>query len=272
MDAFLDTAIDAARLAGKILMRYYGKVKPEDVREKSKNDFISYVDEASEKAIIDFIKMRYPQHTFLAEESGGAEKQLGFRWIIDPLDGTKNYLSNVPIFAVSIALERDGELIIGVVFDPLNDHLYSAVKGQGAFMNGAAIQVSKTQLLCDSFMATGFPFKTKKLSHSYMFVFENIFGSSQGVRRLGSATMDLALVACGTFDGFWEIGLKPWDVAAGALLVAEAGGRVTDFWNGSAFLSCSYIIASNGSIHQQTGEIIRETFPFYKPLEEEVLS
>lgn len=268
MDDYLNTAIDAARLAGGILKRYYGRVKPEEVRKKAQNDFISFVDETSEKAILELIRGRYPRHTFLAEESGGTEIARGYRWIIDPLDGTKNYLSNVPVFAVSIALEHEGSLIAGVIYDPLNDQMYSAAKGQGAFLNGTPIHVSKNQKLAESLMATGFPFKTKHLLHPYMHVFEEIFSASLGVRRLGSAAMDLAYVACGTFDGFWEIGLKPWDVAAGALLVREAGGMVTDFWDGDAFLSCSYILASNGAIHQQTGDIIRETFPFYKPVEE----
>ncbi len=268
MNKFLNTASEAARLAGALLMRYYGRVKPEEVRKKSATDFISFVDEASEKTIIDFIKKRFPQHSVLAEESGGSRERQGFRWIIDPLDGTKNYLSNVPVFAVSIALEQDGELIAGVVYDPVNDHLYAAAKGQGAFMNGAPIRVSPAQTLAESLLATGFPFKTKHLLHSYLRVFEEIFSQSLGVRRLGSAAMDLAYVASGTFDGFWEIGLKPWDVAAGALLVREAGGRVSDFWNGPAFLDSGYILASNGFLHQQTGEIIRQTFPFYKPVEE----
>lgn len=262
----IETAKKAARAAGEILTKHYGKIPKEAIREKSKNDFLSFVDEASEKTIISIISEKFPDHSILAEESGQAGQDNPYRWIIDPLDGTKNYITGIPVFAVSIALQYKDELIAGVIYEPLRDELFWAEKGKGAFLNDQLIHVSAAQNLEQSFLATGFPFKTKNYLHDYLQVFESLFSKSIGTRRMGSAAIDLAYLAAGRFDGFWEIGLKPWDIAAGAVIITEAGGSISDFWNKPYFLNNNYLIASNGKIHSELCGHIQNHFPFYKPV------
>ncbi len=268
MSDFLETAIQAAREAGKILMKNYGKVPAGDIRKKETNDFISFVDEQSEKIILDIIFEKYPDHQILAEESGKKDNESEYTWIIDPLDGTTNYLHSIPVFAVSIALKKKTETIAGVVYNPLTNELFSAEKNNGAFLNDNPITVSKNATLKESFIATGFPFKPKHKLPEYLKAFENIFEECVGARRLGAAAIDLVYVACGRFDGFWEIGLKPWDMAAGEIIVKEAGGKITDFWGQNYYISNSYVIASNSLIHQQLKDKINEAFPFFKPISE----
>lgn len=263
MKTILETALEAAKQAGAILMAHWQKVEKREIRKKSATDFLSFVDEASEKKIIEIIHNTFPEHSILAEESGANRKKTDYRWIIDPLDGTKNYLNGIPVFAVSIAVEYKNEVIIGVIYDPVHKEMFWAEKEKGAFLNGKPISVSQNKKLGESLIATGFPFKTKHLLNTYLTVFKNIFTQSIGARRLGAAAMDLAYIACGRFDGFWEVGLKPWDVAAGALIIREAGGKVTDFWEQDHFIHNSYIIATNSHIHLQLSTIIREQFPFY---------
>ncbi len=266
MDAYLRVAREAAREASAILMRHYGKVDRKDIRKKSATDFLSFVDERSEQRIREVILDHFPDHAILGEEGGrqgGAPKAL---WIVDPLDGTKNYLSTIPFFAVSIALQLEGRMAVAVISDPVHKDYYTARRGAGTFKNDKAIHVSTTRHLKEAFLATGFPFKTKHLLEKYMSLFGGMFNRCVGVRRLGAAAMDLALVAEGVFDGFWEIGLKPWDVAAGALLVEEAGGRVTDFWGDDTYLNNSYIAAGNRKVHKQMLEVIQKTFPMYQPI------
>ena len=257
----IEQAKKAALEAGKILLKHFGNVPRSAVRKKARNDFISFVDEESEEIIIKIIRSAFPDHAILAEEGGAFENDSPYRWIIDPLDGTTNYLHSIPVFAVSIALEYKNSLIAGVIYNPVSDEIFWASKGEGAFFNGRSISVSDTPILEESFVATGFPFKNKELLSDYLKAFKNIFQQCTGARRMGSAAIDLAYVAAGRFDGFWEIGLKPWDVAAGAIIIEEAGGIVTDFWNGSQYLNNSYIIASNGKIHKEMGEIIKQVFP-----------
>lgn len=268
-DLFLSAAIEAAHAAGTILMENFGKVQPSDIREKSAVDFISYVDESSEKKIIEILRSHFPDHAFLAEESGETISASPYRWIIDPLDGTTNYLHVIPFFAVSIALEYEEEIIVGVVYNPIINELFYAQKNKGAFLNKNRIHVSNAESLAQSFIATGFPFKKKHVLSKHLKAFEKIFLKCIGARRIGSAALDLSYIACGRFDGFWEIGLQPWDIAAGTLIVREAGGAVTDFWDNHSCRDSQYIIATNNKVHVELGEIIRGEFPVYKNLNKE---
>ncbi len=266
MADFLETALTAAREASAILMKHYGHVAKADIRKKSATDFLSFVDEQSEQRIREVILERFPDHAILGEEGGEQGRDRKALWIVDPLDGTKNYLSTIPFFAVSIALQWEGRLEVAVIADPVHGDYYTARRGGGAFKNGRAIRVSSITRLEEAFLATGFPFKTRNMLPRYMALFQEMFGRCVGVRRLGAAALDLALVADGVFDGFWEIGLKPWDVAAGALLVKEAGGRVTDFWGDDKYLNNSYIAAGNGHIQPVMLDVIQKIFPTYQPI------
>lgn len=264
----IEIAKKAALAAGEILIEHFGKLAADAIRQKSVNDFISFVDETAEQAIISIIKDSFPDHSFLAEEIGRSSHTSPYHWIIDPLDGTKNYLSGIPVFAVSIALQHNDELILGVINDPMRKELFSAEKGQGAFLNDQPIHVSPKENLADCLLATGFPFKAKHLLKDYLQAFESVFQSCVSMRRMGAAAIDLAYVACGRFDAYWELGISPWDVAAGAVIIREAGGHVSDFWNNPFFLNNSYIIASNGTIHRALSEKIQDAFPFFRPVYE----
>lgn len=266
MDLFLEIAISAAREAGEIINQNYGKIKETDIRQKSAVDFISFVDETAEKKIIDLIRTQYPDHAFLAEESGAEDTSSGYRWVIDPLDGTTNYLHMIPFFSTSIALEYNGETLLGVVYNPVHNELFYAQKGKGALLNDHPIHVSKAQTLAESFIATGFPFKKKEVLSSHLKAFEKIFQKCIGARRLGSAALDLSYVAAGRFEGFWEIGLQPWDIAAGDIIVREAGGFVSDFWDNPDYKNSSYIMATNSKIHRELATIIQSEFPAYKKI------
>ncbi|MBD3224734.1 MAG: inositol monophosphatase [Caldithrix sp.] len=260
----IETAQKAALAAGEILLQHFRRIPESAIREKQKNDLISFVDEQAEQQIISAIHRDYPQHTILAEESGHKQTDSAYQWIIDPLDGTKNYLAGIPVFAVSIAVQKNHELQAGVIYDPLRNELFRAEKGGGAYVNDQPIGVSATGQLQNSFLATGFPFKAKHLLSDYLKAFEDIFRTAVGMRRMGAAAIDLAYVACGRFDGFWELGLSPWDMAAGALIIREAGGHVSDFWNGEGFMDNSYVIASNQLIHGELSDRLQQHFPQMK--------
>lgn len=262
----IEIARQAALEAGSILMEHYGRVSAEAIRRKSQNDFLSFVDEQSEQVIVETIRSRYPEHTILAEEGGQTENSSAYRWIIDPLDGTTNYLAGIPVFAVSIALEYQKELILGIVYDPIRKELFEAQKGQGAYLNGKPITVSTKKTLNESLIATGFPFKTKHFLVSYLQAFEDIFNRSIGMRRMGAAVIDLAYLAAGRFDGFWEIGLQPWDIAAGAVLIREAGGTIKDFWGSDDFLFKHYLLAGNGKIEHEIQTILHKHFHTFQPV------
>ncbi len=262
----MDIAIQAAQAAGQILIEHFGKVPQGAIRQKTKNDFLSFVDEQAEQTIIETIRSRFPDHAFLAEESGTTQNKSPFRWIIDPLDGTKNYLSGIPVFAVSIALQQKNELVLGVIYDPVRNELFHAELGGGAFLNAERIQVSSKEKLSDCLLATGFPFKAKHLLPPYLNAFETVFNRSIGMRRMGAAAVDLAYVATGRFDAFWELGLSPWDVAAGTVLIREAGGSVSDFWLGDHFLFNHYMLASNGKVQQELSGLLRQSFPTFQPV------
>ena len=259
----LETAIKAAKSAAVILLENFGKISARDIREKNKNDFLTYVDEQAEQKIISVIKEKYPQHDILAEESGAQNQSSDFQWIIDPLDGTKNYISGIPIFGISIALKYKQDIILGVILDPLREELFWAEKTKGAYLNGNVIKVSGKRHLETCLLATGFPFKYKKFLHRYLTSFEQIFKNASGIRRMGAASIDLAYLAKGRFDGFWEIGLNPWDVAAGSLIVQEAGGTISDFWGTNNYLFSGYFLASNGLIHNQLLKLLQKQYSNY---------
>ena len=263
----IETAKQAALSAATILMENFRKITSQQIRVKTKNDFLTHVDEQSEQEIIRILHSTFPDHTILAEESGLQDIVSDYRWIIDPLDGTKNYISGIPIFSISIALQYQNQIILGVVHDPFHQELFTAERNKGAFVNGQPIRVSQTNHMENCLLATGFPFKYKKFLPVYMDCFEDLFRQITSARRMGSAAIDLAYVAAGRFEAFWELGLNPWDCAAGALLVEEAGGRVTDFWGQNNFLSNSYIVASNGKVHTAILATIQKHFPGYKKVE-----
>ncbi len=259
----LNLAIKAATTAAGILKENFGKISSTDIRVKSRNDFLTFVDEKTEDKIIGIIRSEYPAHSFLAEESGSYVQKSDYEWIIDPLDGTKNYITGIPIFAISIALRYKMNIQLGVIYDPMREELFFAERNKGAFLNQNRIQVSDNDRLENCLLATGFPFKNKQFLPIYMHCFQDLFRYCSGMRRMGAAAIDLAYLAAGRFDGFWEIGLSPWDVAAGALIIEEAGGRITDFWGEVSYLNNAYTVASNGKIHAKLLKIIQKHFKEY---------
>jgi len=263
----MEVAKKAAFAAAEVLLENFGKITRSDIREKSKNDFLTFVDEKSENTIMDIIHGAFPYHDILAEETGGKRQESAYKWIIDPLDGTKNYISGIPIFGISIALMYNSKIILGVVLDPVHDELFTAEKDQGAFLNGTAVTVSSKDHLKTCLLATGFPFKNKNFLQAYSDSFKDIFNATSGVRRMGAACIDLAYLAAGRFDGFWELGLSPWDVAAGSLIIKEAGGVVSDFWGAADYLYKKYYVASNGLIHDQILKILHHHFPRFVKIE-----
>ena len=256
----INTAIKAANSASKILIENFGKITSEDIVEKKRNDFLTFVDEKAEETIIKILRTAFPDHSILAEESGFNKQESDFEWIIDPLDGTKNYISGIPVFSIAIALRHKDQMQIGVILDPVRNEIFSAERGKGAFLNGNKIQVSDRKSLENCLLATGFPFKQKEVLPQYINAFEEIFNQSSGMRRMGSAAIDLAYVAAGRVEGFWEFGLSPWDMAAGSLIVEEAGGMVTDFRGNDSYLTNGCFTATNGHIHQDLIHIIQKHF------------
>ena len=249
MHPMLTIAIRAARIAGDLIQRSAENVDRLSINKKSKNDFVTEVDLIAEQEIIKIILNAYPEHSILAEESG-EHKGNDYIWIIDPLDGTTNFLHGYPQYAVSIALKRKGRIEVGVIYDPLRDELFTAEKGGGAMLNNRRIRVSKQTNINEALLGTGFPFKYPEHFDSYLQMFKTLMGNTAGIRRAGSAALDLAYLSTGRFDGFWEIGLKPWDMAAGILLVQEAGGVITDFSFENDYLKSGNLIAGNPKMHQ----------------------
>lgn len=250
----LDTAITAARAAGLLLMDHLGRLR--DVRYKSLKDPVTEADRASEALIAGIIQEAFPEHGFLGEEDTAWAGDGGARWIVDPLDGTVNYAHGYPCFCVSIALEKDGEMALGVVYNPATDEMFTAVRGEGATLNGDQIHVSATTRLARALVTTGFPYDTAANPGNIFRDIENMVRAAQGVRRDGAAALDLCHLAAGRFDGFWELRLKPWDTAAGMLIVTEAGGLVTDFRGGPYTPGMDEILATNGLIHGEMMEVL----------------
>lgn len=246
---YLNAAVEAARLAGSYQRHRF--TSPITIDLKGDKDLVTEVDRESERLIVELLLNRFPDHTILAEEGIYPDTTSELRWIIDPLDGTTNYAHGFPWFCVSIGLESAGELVAGVVFNPVNDELFTATRGGGAFLNGRQLRVSNRSPLRDSLLGTGFPYDSATDPANN---FDNFFAfqkAARGIRRAGAAALDLASVAAGRLDGFWELKLKPWDVAAGLLLVQEAGGSVTGFDGGPFEISSGNILASNGMIHRE---------------------
>jgi myo-inositol-1(or 4)-monophosphatase len=252
---FLDAAIEIALEAGSILLSEFDQ--PAKISYKGEADLVTQADRRSEQAIVSRLRDYFPQHAIVAEEGGGQETGSRCRWFVDPLDGTTNFAHGYPCFAVSMGLEEDGDLRVGVIYQPVTRELFTAVKGQGAFLNQKRIQVSSIDRLATSLLATGFP-SVKRAHHPNIHYYWNYTLRSHGVRRDGSAALDLASVACGRFDGFWEFGLHSWDTAAGVLLVREAGGVVTTF-SGQAYRPGDYeTLASNGLIQEEMRQLACE--------------
>jgi myo-inositol-1(or 4)-monophosphatase len=249
MQPTLNIAVRAARSAGRILLRYLEHVDRLDVRAKSRNDFVTEVDRNAEEAIIQVLRATYPDHAILAEESGARGKG-DFEWVIDPLDGTTNYLHGFPQFGVSIALRHRGRLECGVVYDPLREEMFTAARGGGAQLNDRRVRVGNRKSLDGALIGTGFPFREQRHLDAYLGMLRSMIEATAGVRRPGSASLDFAYVACGRTDGFWEVGLAEWDFAAGALLVKEAGGTVSDLAGGSRHFETGNVVAGNLKVHQ----------------------
>lgn len=250
----LNFAIRVARDAGRLLRDRVGTRI--DVAHKGAINIVTDVDIASERLIREAIATQYPRHQVLAEEGGLDESRSEYRWVIDPLDGTTNYAHGYPVFCVSIALEFQGETILGVVYDPMRDELFTAERGGGAALNNRPIRVSSTASMMESLLSTGFPYDIRTSTLTNLDHWANFAMNAQALRRDGAAALDLSYVACGRYDGFWELNLSPWDMAAGALIVTEAGGRVSDFDGGEFSSYKPEIIASNGLIHARMVEII----------------
>lgn len=247
MHPMLNIAIRAARAAGDSIVREMDRVSDISVDIKGKNDFVTEVDKHAEQIIINTIHSSYPDHAFLAEETGESGES-DFLWIIDPLDGTTNFLHGFPHFAVSIALQHKGTLDQAVVYDPLKQELFTASKGKGALLNNRKIRVSSKTSLDGALLGTGFPFRDEQQMHSFISSFQALFPDVAGIRRAGVASLDLAYVACGRLDGFWEYSLKPWDIAAGALLVQEAGGINSELTGGVNYMDSGSIISANAKL------------------------
>jgi myo-inositol-1(or 4)-monophosphatase len=255
MANFLDAAIEIAREAGEVLMAHRGVA----FELKGEHDLVTAADRASEKLVIQRLRQRFPEHGIFAEEGGRAALEAPLRWYIDPLDGTTNFAHGYPMWNVTLALAKNEEVIAGVVYDPLNRELFAAERGAGARLNGAPIHVSKAPILNESLVSTGFPSRRRHQNVNIHFYYQ-LAMLTHGVRRSGSAAIDLAYTACGRIEAFWEFGLNSWDMAAGTLLVEEAGGRVSGMRGEALDLHGKYLLADNGLIHAEIVELFAEIF------------
>ncbi len=252
---YIDFAIKLAKKAGKIQMSYFGKLK--SIQSKSTNiDLLSNADIESERYIVSEIKNKYPTHSIITEESSNIIQSSDYKWIIDPLDGTTNFVHSLPIFAVSIALMKNNKTICGVVYNPAADKCFHALKDNGAFLNNDSISTTSCNTLSDSLLVTGFPY-THDIKYNMLFtIFKDFYDSTRGVRRLGAAALDLCFVAMGRFDGFYEYGLNSWDICAGSLIVQEAGGIVCDWDGNKVNYNGTRILASNKNINNEMIEVL----------------
>jgi len=249
LESVKQVAIRAAYRAGGILNNFFGNLT--QVTKKGAIDLVTEADIESEQAIVETIRATFPDHAILAEESGDLNGSGEGRWIVDPLDGTTNFAHNLGIYSVSIAFAHNDDIVVGIVYNPTNGELFTAVQGQGAWLNNHPIHVSATATVADSLLVTGFPYTVRSMSTDLMARFTRCLTVAQGIRRLGSAALDLCYVACGRFDGVWEENLKPWDTAAGMLIAREAGAQVTDFYSKPFHIDKKQILASNGHIHHE---------------------
>jgi myo-inositol-1(or 4)-monophosphatase len=257
MQALLNTAVKAARQGGDTAMRYVNRVHQLKVQTKSPNEFVTKVDEAAEAAIIETIQERYPEHAFIAEESG-ATGDSDHVWIIDPLDGTTNYIHGFPVFAVSIGLRIRGRLQLGVIYDPNRQEIFTAIRGQGAQLDGRKIRVSGHLGLEGALIGTGFPYRSQDDLPKYLGMLEKVLRKTAGVRRPGAAALDLAWLAAGRIDGFWEYGLQIWDIAAGSLILREAGGLISELEDESDYLESGNVLAGSPKVHDALKALFHE--------------
>lgn len=265
MHPALNIAIKAARRAGQIINRASNDLDLLKVSTKQPNDFVTEIDKAAEIAIIEMLQEAYPTYGILAEESGetaGKNSQdAEYQWIIDPLDGTTNFIHGLPQYAVSIALAKSGMIEQAVVFDPNRNELFTASKGAGAFLNERRIRVSRRTKLGEALIGTGFPYRTFDKIDLYLAIFRELAEKTAGQRRPGAASLDLAYVACGRYDGFWEFGLSPWDMAAGALLISEAGGLISDLRGNADYLQTGNVIAGTPKVFAPLLKLIQNKLP-----------
>lgn len=263
----LSTATQAAREAADLIRDRAGRINGESIRKKGMNDLVTVVDEEAQRIIIRVLEETFPGYSVLAEEDdkgSGSEENEGFRWVIDPIDGTTNFAHGVPPYAVSIGLQRGDEVVVGVVLDVSRDEIFTAVRDHGLQVNGRPESVSGTEALSESLITTGFPYRSIGHLDLYLEVLSDFMTHARGVRRMGSAAVDLAYVAAGRFDGFYETGLKPWDVAAGLLLVEEAGGRVTDYLDRHNPIFEEQLLATNGRIHAEMLSLLARMQDVYR--------
>ena len=260
MHPMLHTAVRSVREGGRVILMYFDQLDRLEYSSKGRNDYVSQADVEAERAVLDVLTRAYPDHGIIAEESGEREGS-EYTWIIDPLDGTTNFLHGFPMFAVSVAVKRAGVLEHGVVYDPLHDEMFTASRGEGAQLNGKRLRVSTTRQLAPSLLGTGFPFRDLGIIEPWMRSFQSLLPKTSGIRRAGAAALDLAYVAAGRLDGFWEFGLKPWDMAAGALLIREAGGLVADVSGGQDFLENGNLVAANPLIFEEFRKIVARSVP-----------
>ena len=260
---FLEFALETAKAGGNVLMKHFGNIT--NIHSKSTDiDLLTIADTESENIILEKIHSVYPDHHIISEESAIKEKKSNYQWVIDPLDGTTNFVHNFPIFAVSIALQHKDKTILGVVYNPAADKCFWAEKNGGAFLNEKRIKVTSTNTLSNSLLVTGFPYIIDNKWEVGFDLFKELYGKTQGIRRLGAASLDFCFVAMGRFEGFWEFGLQPWDVCAGGLILAEAGGMISD-WDGSPMpFSGNRVLATNGHVHKEMMTLLEKEMLTYK--------
>ncbi len=257
MSSYLETAVEIAREASALVRDFGGRKIGYEL--KGEHDLVTAADRASESLIVKRLQAEFPSHSIVAEEGGGQAGSSDFRWYVDPLDGTTNFAHSFPVYNVTLALEQAGELVAGVIADPSRDEIFTAERGSGAFLNGEKIQVSKVNRIEDALVATGFPSRRRHLNLNVHFFYQ-LSMMSHGVRRPGAAALDLAYIACGRLDMFWEFNLNPWDVAAGVLLIREAGGLCTDMRGGPLDIRGQHILADNGLVHDETVALFADIF------------
>jgi len=260
LTGFEATAREAARAGGRLIRERFQEDLPIRVESKGLHDFVTQVDRDAESAVLSVIREAYPDHAIMSEEGSPDEAATGLRWVVDPLDGTTNFIHGVPTFGVSVALEDADGLLAGAIHDPIRDEMFHAHRGGGARMNDAPIACASPPGLQDALIATGFPFRELSRVGPYLKVFETFIRSTAGLRRAGAASIDLAYTACGRYDGFWEVGLSRWDVAAGVLIVREAGARVTDVVGGDSTLDTGDIVAAGPALHESMLQVTRSAF------------
>jgi myo-inositol-1(or 4)-monophosphatase len=241
---YINIASEAARRAGGLMLKFRHRLEGIPIERKARHDYVSDVDRACEQAIREYILKHHREHAILGEEGGRSGGDSEYVWIIDPLDGTSNYLRGIPHYSVSIALQIRGRIEHGVIYDPLREEMFTASRGEGAFLNNQRMRVSGRKDLDGAILGTAFPFRNRRLLSAYRGMFDAMFDKVEDIRRAGTASLDLAYVACGRLDGYWELNLKPWDIAAGALMVQEAGGVVMDVAGGEKWLESGHIVAA----------------------------